>query len=493
MSNHLYYIIENMDSLYIFVLIGLLHSFLYLFHTILSSCSIPYTNLLRTLQLEIDFLRLRWYTTLFNQTIKNWTTSRKRFWHLWFDTGICVTILILPLSLLILIQMTSNVLMHQPNPQDDNSSQVLQLVIPGVDIPMNEVGFYITALLLSTTFHEMGHALAAVSEDVRLYETGFILFFIISVAYVQICNEKLLSSPARSQLRIMCAGVWHNIILAMMAMLLLSFGTWLYKPFFSTETGVSVRRMLPNSPLIGSTGLMVHDTIYRINDCSVNNSQEWINCVLHTMREPNPGYCASEHFLEKYKKETSPNECCDSSMIEDHLCFKFLRNLKDNFTYSCLPARTVITQSEKFCRVDDDCLGGKYCLKPLVENSTKVVQIQRIDKKDVLFIGYPADIFNTVVVSDWVSKFAFLSSEFPENLNLVLGYIVMFSSGLAVINVIPCFYFDGQYIVDILISLGLQVTIGHQRFHRNVCLSTKVAGTLLLAFNVLYMLFQKFS
>lgn len=392
--------------------------------------------------------------------------------------------------------MTTNVLMHQPNLQDDNSSQVLQLVVPGVDIPMNEVGFYITALLVSTSFHEMGHALSAVSEDVRLYGTGFILFFIISVAYVQICNDKLLSSPVRSQLRIMCAGVWHNIVLAMMAMMFLSLGTWLYKPFFSTESGVSVRRMLPNSPLIGSTGLMVHDTIYKINDCSVKNSREWINCVLHTMREPNPGYCASEDFLEKHmKREASPNEfeCCDSTRKDDHLCFKFLPNLKDNFTYSCLPARTVITQSEKFCRSDADCLGRKYCLTPLVENSTKVVQIQRLDKKDVLFIGYPADIFNTVVVSDWVSKFAFVSSEFPENVNLVLGYIVIFSSGLAVINVIPCFYFDGQYIVDILIRLVLQATVGHQRFHSIMCLSTKVAGTLLLSFNVLYMLFHKFS
>ena len=486
-----------METLYIFVLIGLLHCSLYFIHTILLLYCTSYTNLLRNLQLEIGFLRLRWYTTVLNQTLKNWATKKKRFWHIWFDIGICITILIFPLSILLLIQMTRNIFIYQPTLRGDNESQVLQLVVPGVDIPMNEVGYYFTALLVSTTIHEMGHALSAVSEDVRLYGLGFILFFIVSVAYVQICNDKLLLSPMRSQLRIMCAGVWHNFILAMVAMVFLHFGSWLYTPFFSTETGVFVRSILPNSPLIGPTGLMTHDTVYKINDCSVSNNQEWADCILYTIRESNPGYCALEDFVEKYDKFVEPSnlDCCDSKVKHDHLCFMFSRNFKDvNLTYSCLPARVVITQSHNFCTTNSDCLGKRnYCLKPLLENSTKVVKIQRLDKNDVLFIGYPADIFYTVVVSNWVSKYTFLSPEFPETVTLLLQYIVMFSSGLAVINVIPCFYFDGQYIVDILIRLILQLTVGHQRFHKVGCLSIKVCGTLILSINVLYMLAQKLS
>ena len=491
---------SSMDTLYIFVLIVLLYCFLYFFHLIMLSCSIFYCTTLRNMQLEIEVFRIRWFTSAFNQTIKVWTTNRIKFWHAWFDVGVFVTILLLPLSILILVYVTMNIFLQQPSLHDNESGQVLQIMVPGVDIPVNEIGYYITSILACTVWHEMGHAISAVSEDVRLYGFGFLLAFIVPIAYVQISNEKLILSPMRSQLRIMCAGVWHNLVLTIMAVMFLNLDSWLYKPLYSTNTGISVRMILPNSPLIGPTGLMIHDIVYKINDCSVTNSQEWNDCILNAMRKPNPGYCASEDFVRKYddlaftKPSPAPLfDCCDEKMKEHgHLCFQFIRNSTNITIYSCLPARVVITQSHNYCPPNFNCLEHRnYCLQPCTENITKVVKIQRLNKKDVLFIGDPADIFRTVVVSNWLPKFAGLSPEFPETINIICNYIVIFSSGLAIVNVIPCFYFDGHYIIDIIILTVLQFTTVHQRFHRLTTLSIKIGGTLLLSINLLYMLLDK--
>jgi len=47
----------------------------------------------------------------------------------------------------------------------------LEILLPGVNLPLEEIGYYITTLVLCLVVHEMGHALAAVMEDVPV--TGF--------------------------------------------------------------------------------------------------------------------------------------------------------------------------------------------------------------------------------------------------------------------------------------------------------------------------------
>ncbi|XP_051170466.1 membrane-bound transcription factor site-2 protease [Leptopilina boulardi] len=486
-----------MDSLTVFAFFGLIHCLLYFIHTILTSYSIIYVNKLKQLQLGIEFLRVKWFTSAFNESIKVCAKAKKQFWHLWFDVGVCVTLLFLPVSIYILTQMTINIFNSKQIENDDKESLSLQLMVPGFNIPINDLGYYIFTLFICSTFHELGHAIAAISEDVRLYGLGFFLAFIVPVAYVQLCNDKLLSSSKRSQLRIMCAGIWHNCVLSAVALILLSWGTSLYKPFYFTETGVSVRMMTTNSPLIGVTGLTVSDTIYKINDCSVKNDKDWSNCILSSIQKPNPQFCVSKGMLQKsvnYAYSKSSDCCDDHSKQLGHLCFDNLRHLKnDNLTeFRCLPARAIITKSSKFCSSNEECADNENCLKPLVENDTKIVQIKRKNKLDVLFIGYPIDISRTVLVSNWVSKFTLLSSEIPETLTLIYKYIVMFSSGLVVINLIPCFYFDGHYIVNVVVYLTFKFTLGHQKFYRITCLTIKIIGTSLLFGNIFYMIFSNF-
>jgi len=62
----------------------------------------------------------------------------------------------------------------------------------------------------------------------------FILF--LPVAYVHL--EDIASLPSSKQLRIMSAGVWHNIVQAFTAYLILWFLPYILFPFFTIGNGV---------------------------------------------------------------------------------------------------------------------------------------------------------------------------------------------------------------------------------------------------------------
>lgn len=114
-------------------------------------------------------------------------------------------------------------------------------------MPFNEIGYYVVTLVACTIVHELGHALAAVREDVQLYGIGILLAFAIPIAYVNINNEQFISLPLRNQLRITCAGVWHNIILAALAAVILVLSTWFWAPLYNLYSGVYVKNILPVS------------------------------------------------------------------------------------------------------------------------------------------------------------------------------------------------------------------------------------------------------
>lgn len=113
-----------------------------------------------------------------------------------------------------------------------------------------------------------------------------------------------------------------------------------------------------------------------------------------------------------------------------------------------------------------------------------MVQIKRREGKDVLFIGHPGDIYRTIEVSDWVPKYSFLNSDYPEALALLCKYVTVFSAGLAIVNVVPCFCFDGQYIVAALFLLRSRIR--QKSLRQALAMTVTCIGTLLLGINLMY-------
>ncbi|XP_043485760.1 membrane-bound transcription factor site-2 protease [Polistes fuscatus] len=495
-----------MDALNVFIVIALIYCSLFFFDTVFKTCShFPYIYFLKNTGLEVHLMRIKWFTTVFNRKIIKWGMDRSKFWTAWFNTGVIISIIILPIVMIAILRATFNIWAAGPSADTKNSAVLLEPMLPGVDIPFNELGYYTITLAICTIVHELGHALAAVREDVQLYGVGMLLVFTIPVAYVNINNEQFESLPLRNRLRITCAGVWHNIILAALAAAILVLSTWFWAPLYNINSGVYIKSISSNSPLRGQTGLLEYDIIYKINNCPVKDSEDWYQCILNTIHRPAPGYCVKQSFIQEYDESVPPiqknngvvNCCTLDSETMGSLCFEYIEGPQGAPLHlpphSCLPARAMINQSQNYCQASHECSSqDTHCIKPSLDNVTKIVQIKRKIGKDVLFFGHPADIYRTVDVSDWVPKYSFLKPSIPESLVLLCKYITMFSAGLAVINIVPCFLFDGQYIINILVLYISNIIPYNRNIREALTLTITSIGTILLSINIVYLLINKY-
>ncbi|XP_026669533.1 membrane-bound transcription factor site-2 protease-like, partial [Ceratina calcarata] len=276
-----------MEALSVLIAIALIHCSLFFFDTIFKTCShYPYIYFLKNTGLEVKAFRIKWFTTAFNRKIIKWGMDRSKFWTAWFNAGVVVSVILLPLATIAVLRMTFNIWTSGPSFDNANSEPLLEPMIPGIDMSFNEIGYYIITLAVCSIMHELGHALAAAREDVQLFGLGILIAFTIPIAYVNMSSEQLTSLPLKNQLRVICAGIWHNIVLATIAAAILIFSTWLLAPFYAVGNGIYVKTILSNSPVLGPTGLLEQDLIYEINNCPVKSTEDWYDCILNAINRP---------------------------------------------------------------------------------------------------------------------------------------------------------------------------------------------------------------
>ncbi|XP_063985933.1 membrane-bound transcription factor site-2 protease [Diachasmimorpha longicaudata] len=493
-----------MNPINFLVAAGLVHSVLFFFNVMFRSCShIPYLLFLENTGLEVKTFSIKWFTGALNRPLVKWGTSRSKFWMLWFNLGVVVTIVLLPVASFILIKMIVVMFLSGPKGDKVEVTWELEPMIPGVNVPFADIQYYAITLGLCSIVHEAGHALAAAREDVQLYGVGMLLVYIVPMAFVSLNSEQLSQRPMQNQLRILCAGIWHNIVLAVIAAVGVFISPWLWAPMFSVNAGVVVTSIQSYSPLVGATGLNHYDVIHRINDCPVRNSNDWHDCILQAVKQSTPGYCVSQSLVQEHDESipvwTMANgevNCCRrESEADGKLCFEVIEESQVPLQlqeHSCLPTRLIIERSRGRCRSGHQCSETEtHCMKPTLDNVTKIVQIKREMGKDVLFFGYPAEIYRTVEISEWVPKYPIFSSDLPESVTLLCKYITVISAGLAMMNVVPCFFFDGQHIVSTLTQNLLRPRIRHKSLRQAIALTVTSIGSLVIVINVINAFVQR--
>lgn len=117
----------------------------------------PYDAFLRGTGLTIKFFRLQWYTTALNRTIVKWASNYPKFFRISFDCGVWVSVIALPIVFVCHIAWTFFV--HRDSPDMDVGFEIM---LPGANLPLDEIGYYIASLGLSTIVHELGHAYVCV-------------------------------------------------------------------------------------------------------------------------------------------------------------------------------------------------------------------------------------------------------------------------------------------------------------------------------------------
>ncbi|XP_055333114.1 membrane-bound transcription factor site-2 protease-like isoform X2 [Paramacrobiotus metropolitanus] len=348
----------------------------------------------------------------------------------------------------------------------------LMPIIPGINLPLSHIVPFFCSVLLSTVVHEMGHGISSASELTEVGGMGVAVLGIFPAAFVVVKN---LDSQALSrQLRIMAAGVWHNLVLATIA------GTFLWSMpiltglMYTSGRGVTVTAVLDSHAALANHSIPFHVgmEIYSINQCSANNSRALERCAVAYNKG---GFCLSAEAIKsargdfippvKYKQTPSESfhtenstvlECCRNT--SSSLCFYMQTKIADysNQTRSispeCLQVKKV--RYKQRCNVSLECRmwPAEECYVPYLLPSERVL-LFNTSAGPVLFVGDAAGLLRALRVSNYSQAESLLPLWLPGIVEIWLKYIVSVSLALAILNVVPCVGLDGQHIFSIWLDV----------------------------------------
>lgn len=486
----------------------MLHLFLFFFQ---SCMHFPYEAFLNGTGLTVKLFRIQWYTTAFNRATVKWANSYPKFFQCSFDMGVFVTLGILPILLVYhLCSLYAQAASGRALSADDSARNIdqhdnvrLEIMLPGVNLPLDEIGYYIAALGICSVVHEIGHAFAAVLEDVPVTGFGFHVLLALPVAYTELGSDQLNTLRTWRKLRVLCAGVWHNVLLAGICFSIFSMLPFLFAPFYTINESVIVTGIKRDSLVTGERGLAVNDIITSINDCPVQNVDRWYECLVTSIRKQ-PAYCIPSEYVREHD-ESGPvfhtnegiTECCDQRNLRN-LCFEHITTESGSYglielpQFMCLNVRKTIEHSLRYCHRNENVCKDSFCIKPLMNNATTVLQIKRINRPDVMYIGHPSDVALSVRVSQYVPKTGLLRAGIADGITLLLKYMVVFSLGLGLVNAIPCFCFDGYHITNTVANQLLQKYIPERNKREVIGITLTTIGTLVFVIALCKSLWHSF-
>ncbi|XP_077480674.1 membrane-bound transcription factor site-2 protease [Stigmatopora argus] len=465
----------------------------YLADTLLKSSSthrIGYDSWLARRGLMLAPFHIRWQTTIFNRLFAYCARIHPRALYIWFNSGLVFGVAAMLASVALLVKTLQQTLaqMTSDNPRI-GAQQGLQVVVPGVNLPTSHLGYFFLALLLSGIVHELGHAVAAIREQVRVNGFGMFVFVVYPGAFVDLFTTHLnIVSPVQ-QLRIFCAGVWHNFVLCLLALAFLFLLPLALFPLYSTGAGALVTEVAPGSAADGPRGLSAGHLVTALEECPVAGVDDWDRCLARLSRAPQTGYCVQADGMQPswahgraFKRLDGTLDCCSNNSLTD-LCFSYVKPRSAEKEYACMPVRKMVTGT-RACRGDGDCHAGGICVTPSLQNQTRFIRVAHPPAAHMLFVGYPPHLQHAVSLTNFVPRFAFLHLDFPVFLETFCKYVFSLSGALAVVNSVPCFALDGQWMLNALLEATLAGAVPERQKRELVAFFLLLAGSALLAANV---------
>ncbi|KAH6579668.1 hypothetical protein BASA61_010100 [Batrachochytrium salamandrivorans] len=338
-------------------------------------------------------------------------------------------------------------------------------LIPGINLDMVGFLYFSATVMVSAVFHELGHALCASSFRVPVISTGLFLFIAWPGAFVELHSAVLAHRTSFDRLRIACAGIWHNIVLATVAYAALvhlpSFLWLFYNSCSTTQAGVLVVSV--EAFAMGDLGkaLRAGDVITAIDGIDVVDGMSGWKSAFSTIADPS--YLASDlsfgRCVPGVHLNAVPRSACCSQNTEA-LC---LWNIEAFEHEGLLPRRCAPLEASFFdlprCANAHDCSYGDICMAPkMAMTGDRILKLTvrslgsdgALDDTNgdriVTFSGDPMDIFYHVLVSEHIPRWSrnILFIWIPIIIETFLRYVVSLNGALAVLNSVPAFNLDGR-------------------------------------------------
>lgn len=387
-------------------------------------------------------------------------------------------------------------------------------LIPGVTVPYADAFPMLISVLCAAVVHELGHALAAAAATGGgVSAVGGFIALILPGAFVRLTGIN--DMPPRTQLRVYCAGAWHNAVSAVIALIIVAAIPLISVPFFQTGSGALVVNVPPVSPLAGH--VQPGDVVSAIGTSAIADGGNSFRSAVRTLVDSpqSVGFCLSQRTLKNLSKGTN---CCLSTKPKSDVveCF---RPLGLSSRPVCLETATLATRpicrSALECRTTrtqpgrkplshshEDALNSNErfsCVVPIFAKEKKrlvdvhVRSVSTGERQVLFFAGYAEILGQSLTVSSYVPRaYAFLPKflisllaivDVPNATERLLQYFASISLGLFILNMAPVIYLDGEASVGLFLRVVFtRLTRKRAEKIRTVVLT---AGSCLLALNLI--------
>jgi S2P endopeptidase len=426
-------------------------------------------------EIELRPLFVRVDSTAFNRLMYRIArTNRVWLLRVWFHVGAlwgAVLLVAAPFVMLFALWQTLCALAAPAGGDDEQPALVLTPIIPGFNVPAHELLLYVFAVALGAMVHEAGHAIAAAALECRINSIGFFVAFIAPGVFVDMSHDDLLALAPLDQLKVFCAGAWHNTVLAAVTLLLVFAQPALQMPFFVDNVDAGVTAIASSeSPLFAS--LMPHDRIVAVDDCIVRNRVDWSQCLAarsfngSAAVAPHFGYCISRDEIQQLSAVSAVSDCCEANSTAALQCFRAAPNRS-----FCLRSADFVAfhmrDFDRRCADDSDC-GDGHCLAPQLsggawERILSVDVVTGAQRRTLMFRGAAESLWQTIDASDFSARWPALShvldsvgvnqDALPALFERFCMYVVSLNVGMAMLSVAPFYKWDGEFALPPLLRL----------------------------------------
>ncbi|VDL80520.1 unnamed protein product [Nippostrongylus brasiliensis] len=367
----------------------------------------------------------------------------------------------------------------------------------------------------------VGHSAAATTYNVKVNGFGVFLLGLYPGAFTDIDPDSLRRSHPRHRLEIFGGGIWHNIVLAVFAYLMFLWTPYILSPLFAEGQGVTVTGVDSRSGLYGTGGLAEGNVVISVDDCSIRKRDDWRGCV-RRLENHRHGRCVPRSVVEaslasKTSMSLDELHCCDdfANITHAHMCFESMIDVTTKHlvtkAYSLNrvlrvgavevgestmynPAQEAVHKERKRSR-RFSCLSAQYVTaQPTCSEKSNCIKAGEAEERICVFaalfngtqlarISVKGHLITYVRIDPLVARFSWIPHYWAEAVELVPKYFFTLSLALGLLNSVPCYALDGQYIVITCVNWTFK-KFSRRRRQQLISLILTV-GTLLLVANVI--------
>jgi len=141
--------------------------------------------------------------------------------------------------------------------------------------------------------------------------------------------------------------------------------------------------------------------------------------------------------------------------------------IRSSISHACLPARQVTDHAA--CDLVDssgavkELPSGYVCVIPALYNGTALLRFELKDRPPVLFIGFLSEPLFMIDMMDLTPRMWLVPYWIPQIIELAGKYLVTFSLAMGLLNAVPCYGLDGQFMARTVVDYFFAKNTSMQR------------------------------